>query len=98
MSPSNRTIPILHLYSPASHHEEAYIVANHEGLLAIREVIDKALTSNAPAESTIQNNCDSYKKQLVKINILKKGRDTYHANKHKIPQTRHHPHSNFPRL
>lgn len=42
-------IPLMHIWSQHAWHDESYIVANREGLLAIRAAIDRALITDEVA-------------------------------------------------
>lgn len=48
-----RTMDILHIYQQQVSHDEAYICGTAEGLLALRDTIEKALTSKGWVKSPV---------------------------------------------
>lgn len=59
---------LLHIYSQLSYHTPAFIIGSHEGLVALREAIDKCLASNDIAEtpSVYVNDGEGYKVYIKK--------------------------------
>lgn len=43
---------MLHIYPQASWHEEAYVVGNIDGLVALRDAINRALGTGSPQAAT----------------------------------------------
>jgi hypothetical protein len=54
-------VPILHIYQPASHHDDAYIFGNRDGLEALKRQIEAALAGQpSDEEDHFQNDGEGY--------------------------------------
>ncbi|RPF49532.1 hypothetical protein EDD75_0348 [Thermodesulfitimonas autotrophica] len=51
---------VLHIYAQTSHHDDAFIVGNRQGLLALRRAIDAALESGQSKDSVFVSDGEGF--------------------------------------
>jgi hypothetical protein len=62
----NDDFPVVHLWSPEYFHDDSYVVGNYEGLMKLRNAIDKAIKEGNGKEEVFISDGEGYDLNVIR--------------------------------